>query len=261
MASKAIISARAQLTELETKLSAMQAARIEALSEVPLRKVEVEINTPALKLLLGDRGLGWIKKAAEAHEAEVREKLYSMIQATKGHKNNRVISGILSLLEFAFDWVKHQTFKTRMAIQPWVIMIESDLRSGFFKSLAFYRIELEKLIGQIKTKTKQAKDKTKEHFKSARTSYFGWQWFKKEVSYQLWMLKAKTRHVVKRAAHWFKGVYDSWWVAPPGKNHSTSYEKELLFEAELESALLHPPLTKEEEGRHLPPEAKQLPVP
>lgn len=232
MALKELAARLARQSELETTVRELQATRLQAMEDIPVRKVTVEINTPALKFLLGDKGIGWIQSAAEAHETEVREKVFRMINALKGHKSNRVVNGLLGLLQVAFDWIKSQSYRARMAIQPWVAMVEEDLRKGILRQLSYYRSELEKVVNVMKTKAKKIHEDTREKFKHHRKTYFGFFSLWDEITSWTKVFRNRAVRLTNRIATSIKSYFDSWWYANPGEKNSDSFRPITLFDYE-----------------------------
>lgn len=230
--SKEIELRRKKQQELENIVSTMQATRVEAMGDIPVRKVDVQINSPALKLLLGDKGLDWVKKAAEAHEIEIREKVFNMMNALKGHKNNRVINGLFGLLQVAFQWIKTQSYKARMALQPWVAQIEEDLRKGIFKQLSFYRQELEKVIGSLKEKAKKVHEESRERFKHSKKTFFGFFSLWDETVAWARVLRNRSKRIVNNVTKVVSTYFASWFKAKPGEHVPADFTPIKLFDYE-----------------------------
>lgn len=232
-----------QNEELSKTVAALHNARNLAMNDLPVRKVDVQINSSALKLLLGDKGVEWVRKAAEAHEADVRERVFSMVNALKGHKTNRVVNGLLGLLQVALDWLKKQSYKARLALAEWVAMVESDLRQGVFRQLKHYREELEKIIGDLKVKAATATHEAREKFKEKRKSYFGFFAFFEEVNSWRRVLQHRalrySRGAVRGLATKVNSLtslvsrqYNAWFKADVGEDVSADYEPIVMFDTD-----------------------------
>ncbi|QHD64733.1 ORF2 [Plasmopara viticola lesion associated fusarivirus 2] len=232
-----------QLEEMSKTVAALHNARNLAMNDIPVRKVDVQINSTALKLLLGDKGVEWVRKAAQAHEADVRERVFSMVNALKGHKSNRVVNGLLGLLQVALDWLKKQSYKARLVLAEWVAMVETDIRQGTLRQLKHYREELEKVIGDMKVKAEAITHATREKFKEKRKSYFGFFAFFEEVNSWRRVLQHRALRYARGAVRGFaKRVnsltssvsrqYNAWFKANVGEDVSADYEPIVMFDTE-----------------------------
>nr|WBR34676.1 hypothetical protein [Botryosphaeria dothidea fusarivirus 2] len=117
-----------------------------------------EIKSDVLRKLLGERGIEWLQKAEQAVADDYRQRVYSLMVATKGGKTSNLRS-ISQLLETVFRWLKLQSYRLRKSIAAWVDEIEHDIRSAAIKSVSYYRDKLAELRDDIIAK-RNAEKKT-----------------------------------------------------------------------------------------------------
>jgi len=238
-----------EIVELSTKVAKMQTTRAAAMADLPIRKVEVSINSKALKFLLGDKGLEWVKKAAEIAEADTRDKAYNLLQALRSQKNNRVVSGLASILQVAFDWLKTQSHKTRLVLQSWLADLEHDIRTGVLQKLSHYREELERIIGVLKVKAATAEKAAREEFKKQKAKSFGFFDFIEETIAWGRVFKVRAVRYSKQGMRWFgrklnnsatgiKRFFNKWFHAAPGQETSEDFTPIVIFDNEEEENLL-----------------------
>jgi len=154
------------------KLKAEKA--VAELENPPPALAKVEIKSKLVKGILGDKGLAWLKRAAEANENEVRERLYQMVNAVRSNQRDPKIRGLADLIQIVLDWVKRQSHVARLRIKPWLDFVQNDLANGVVRKLSEYRKMLEDLVADFKV---QARAKSEQYKKKFDFSQFGtWYW-------------------------------------------------------------------------------------
>lgn len=210
--------------ELKNKLQSLEAAKkaaeekaklakpksfAEVASEGVISKKPIENKT--VKKLFGDKGLEWLSAAEQAVKEDIRERAYNLMLAAKSSTDKKVRS-LHELLAIVFQWCKMHARKLHRKIAKWVDMVEADMRSGMLKSIAYYRQELEKVIGEIKQERANLEAQKPESSNAIKEA-------------QAWarVLTHRTKRGAKRVyksvtpVSWFKSVLSSLKRVVPGK--------------------------------------------
>lgn len=187
-----------------TSLKSKQALINNDLSFDP-RPVVIEITNPWLRAAIGDKGLKWFKEAAQLQEHEVRERLFKTIQAlNSAKKSDRRLTNLRDLVQVAFDWVKSKAYKVRLEILPWLNGLQADIAAGTLRGLTYYREQLEIIVGKLKGKAKEIKDKVEEYIEDAKPkAKWGFFAFFEEINDWRRVLWHRSKRATKRVGSFF----------------------------------------------------------
>lgn len=178
---------RDEVTKAKANLQAMQAQLDEEKAQVallksaksgqdPVKPASVQIDTPILRQLIGDKGVKWLIEAERTTRENVRERALDLLKATSsGH--TEIFRGLNGLLKIIYGWCKTKSYQARKRVQPWVDMVFNDIATVKFKSLKFYREQLERLI-DVKEKASEKVNhfilEARKHRDDAWPKFVGW---------------------------------------------------------------------------------------
>lgn len=104
----------------------------------------------SVQKLIGAKSYAWLEKLKEVPAANIRDTTFHLLGAARDSSNKQV-SKLTALLQKVFEWVKTHSNKMRDNLKPWLDTIARDIALGKVRTMAFYRIELEKLVADFKS--------------------------------------------------------------------------------------------------------------
>lgn len=182
-------------------------------TEITLRPMPKD-NSRIVRIF-GKKGLRHINEFDGVVRGDVRDQCYKALSLLKS-SNSQPFTGLADLVQLALDWVRTQSYKARQRLSSWVQLIVEDIRQGTVKRVAFYREELEKLIGLAKEKAAEIKQKAHKYYEYGSAKYDGFfDFLYHETKAWAQVFARRSKRIVVKAYHKAKAALNNLFFSPP----------------------------------------------